>query len=239
MQLLKLLEAAHGPFAQLVLAPDDEEVPVRACVERERQAPVALATDVPVAHVVEPVLHPIARVGRQPAHFRRGLLELRPELVHRDEPLVADAEDDLLLAPPADRVAVRVRELAEEAAALAQVIRDLVRDVARVSALEPAEAGHEVRVLVDGHEDRRVLALAKSEVFGPAAGCDVNDPRSLGLADLIPCDDLVRRSRNRAGRELVERTRVAQADEVAALDGPDDLGVVPLRLCVDLGAEDQ
>ena len=67
----------------------------------------------------------------------------------------------------------------------------------------------------------------------------MDDPRSLGLADLIPCDDLVRRRRDGSGRELIERTRIAQTDEVAALHRPDDLGVVPLRLCVDLRAEDQ
>src|SRR5256714_15583143 len=105
MELLQLVETPHCALAELLLTADDEEVSVRARVERHRQAPVALAADVPVAHVVEPVLHPIACVRRGPAHLLPGPLHLPPPLVHRDETLLPAAEDDLLPAAPADRIA--------------------------------------------------------------------------------------------------------------------------------------
>src|SRR5256885_1169438 len=89
-----LWNSSHGAFPKLLLAPDHEEVPIRARVEGEREAPVTLAADVPVAHVVEPVVHSPAGRRRDPRHLRGGGLQPRPELLHRDEPFVVDAEDD-------------------------------------------------------------------------------------------------------------------------------------------------
>ncbi len=95
---------------------------------------------------------------------------------------------------------MRVRKLAEQPTTLAQVVRDLVRDIAGISALEPAEPRYEVRILVDGHDDRRLLALAQGKVLGSATGSDVDDAGSFRLADLIPLDDLVGRCRLRTCR---------------------------------------
>src|SRR5205823_8875700 len=136
-------------FLLLRRPPRSTLFPYTTLFRSQRKAPVPLAADVPVAHVVEPVLHAVAGVRRHPADLCRGLLEPWSQLVHRDEPLVRDAEDDLLLAAPADRIAVRVRHLTEEPAALPQIVGDLVRDVARFLPLEPSEARDEVRVLVD------------------------------------------------------------------------------------------
>src|SRR3970040_2279521 len=52
VQPRQLPQPAYRALAQLLLASDDEEVAVRAVVERKRQTPVALAADIPVAHVV-------------------------------------------------------------------------------------------------------------------------------------------------------------------------------------------
>ena len=52
VQLAELVEAALRELPQLLFATDDEEVAVRARIERKRQAPVALSADVPVAHVL-------------------------------------------------------------------------------------------------------------------------------------------------------------------------------------------
>ena len=140
VQLAELVEAALRELPQLLFATDDEEVAVRARIERKRQAPVALAADVPIAHVVEPVLHAAAGGGRQPAHLRRGRDHPGAQLFHRDEPLVIHAEDDLLVAAPAVGVAVCVVGAAEEPTAAFQIVGDLARDIAGVLALEPAIA---------------------------------------------------------------------------------------------------
>src|SRR5207247_11241702 len=112
--LAQLVEPALRALAQLLLTPDDEEMRRLTCIERKGQAPVALAADVPVAHVLEPVLHAAAGRRRQPRHLRGGLHHLRAQLVHGDEPLVIDPEDDLLVAAPARRIAVGVLLGAEE-----------------------------------------------------------------------------------------------------------------------------
>src|SRR5439155_439314 len=155
---------------------------------------------------VVPVLEPPERRGLHDG----GVLQLGTQLIHGDEPLVVDTEDDLLLAAPADRVAVRVRHLSEELAAALQLIRDLVRDISRLFALEPAKPAHEVRVLVDADDDRRAFALPEREVLRTAARRDMDDACAFLLAHLVPLDDLVERHRLRGEWQIIEEALVAQ-----------------------------
>ena len=88
---------------------------------------------------------------------------------------------------------MRIGHLAKELAPAAELVGDLVRDVARLLALEPPKTRIEARVLVDPDDDGRALALAEREVLRSAARRDVHDAGALGLAHLIPLDDLVER----------------------------------------------
>ena len=191
MELAETIEPAHGAFPKLLLAPDHEEVPIRARVEGEREAPVALAADVPVAHVVEPVVHSPAGRRRDPRHLRGGGLQPRPQLLHRDEPFVVDAEDDLLMAPPALGIPMRVGRGTEEAAAFLKIVGDLLSDVARLFAFKPAVALHEPGVLVDRDEHRELLGLREGEVLRAAPRRDVHESGAFGLAHVLPGDDPV------------------------------------------------
>ena len=140
VQLLQAVEAGRRALAQLLLRGDDVHVPVRAEPERQRQAPVALARDAPVAHVAQPVLHALAEVRRRPLDGGVGVDHRLADLVAADEPLVDDAEDQLRAAAPAVRVAVLVGLLADEPAAALEVLGDEVGHLVRAVAGELAIA---------------------------------------------------------------------------------------------------
>ena len=110
---------------------DHGHVAVVAEVEGQRQAPVALAADAPVAHVAQPVLHPLAVLRRRPLDAAGGLDHRLAHLVAADEPLVHQPVDQLGAAAPADGVAVGDLARLDQPPALAEVLDDLLRRVAR------------------------------------------------------------------------------------------------------------
>ena len=161
------------------LGRDHGHVAVRAEVEGQRQAPVALAADAPVAHVAQPVLHPLAVLRRRPLDAAGGLDHRLADLVAADEPLVHQPEDQLGAAAPADGVAVGDLPRLDQPPALPEVLDDLLRRVAGVAAVQPAVAVVEGARLVHRHERGQALAHAQLEVLGAAAGRDVDDAGAL------------------------------------------------------------
>src|SRR5262249_52414092 len=107
VQLWEILDRRDGAILELALRADDVQRPALARVERQRQAEVPLARDVPVAHVAKPVVHPLRVEGRRPLDRRVRVEQRLPDLVARDEPVVDDTEYERRRAAPADRVAVR------------------------------------------------------------------------------------------------------------------------------------
>src|SRR5207253_10812903 len=124
VQLLELLEPAYGPLLELGARADHVQAPAGARVEGQRQAEVALARDVPVAHVAEPVVHALPVLRRRPLDLLVRVEERLPQVVAADEPVVDDAEDERRLAAPAGRIAVDDRARLDEQAALAQRLGD-------------------------------------------------------------------------------------------------------------------
>src|SRR5581483_412952 len=223
VQLAELVEALDGALAQLGQAANDREGAASAGVERERQAPVALARDGPVAHIGEPVVHALARRLRHPAHFGRLAAQARAHFLNGDEPLGGQAEDQLLAAAPADWIAVRVVVLLVDEALGAQVGEDERVRLADAVAAQLAEAGQVDAGLVDRLDDGQVLDAGQLEVLGATARRDVDHAGALFLADLFPRDDAVLDALLRL--DLGERRHVVQADQVAALHGLDNLVV--------------
>ena len=112
------LVALDGALLELDLGAEDVEPAARLALEDgQREPPVALLRDHPVVHVPEPVELVLAAELRDPADALGDRHDLRARLVHADEPLVDDAEEELGGAAPADRVAVRVGLGAMEALA--------------------------------------------------------------------------------------------------------------------------
>ncbi len=152
-ELLELVEPAGRAPLELRPRPDDVEVAARARVEGEGEAVEALARDVPVVHVAQPVVHAPAHVVRRPAHRRVGLERPRADLVHGDEPVLAQAEDQRGLAAPAVRVAVDDLLGGDDPPALGEVRDDLVGDLAGPAPVEPAVVLEEAARFVDRRDD--------------------------------------------------------------------------------------
>ena len=204
--------ASHPSTARCVelVAPADhvDRAARAALVDRQRQPPVALLADHPVAHVAQPVeLALVAEIG-DPADVVDDVHDLVAQAgvdllggqrlarrvvdrAHADEPLVDEAEHERGAAAPAVRVAVLDRLEAVEPALAAQVLDDRLGDVAHVAPAERPEPIEDDPGLVDRGDDGQAECLAELEVLGAAAGRDVDDAGALVLADLAPRDDAV------------------------------------------------
>ena len=178
-QLLQLVETLDRARLELRARADHVQVAARARIERQRQPVIATPRDVPVAHVVQPVVHALAHVLRRPLHFGVRVEHLLAEVAHRDEPVVGDAEDERRVAAPAVRVAVLVQARLDEEAALAEIADDLVGRLDGREPVQPAVVVVEAPGLVDGHEHGQVLALAQLEVLGARTRRDMDDPGAL------------------------------------------------------------
>ena len=184
---------------------DHVQVAARARVERQRQAVVAAARDVPVAHVAQPVVHALAHVLGHPLDRRVRLEQPLADSVDGDEPVVGDPEDQRRVAAPAVRVARASYEPGlDEEAGLAEAADDLVGGLGRREAVQPAV------VVVEAARPRRPASA-------PRRPCDLaraRSPRRRSRArcgrcrcpgpsiDLVPRDDAVldRRARRRGRR---------------------------------------
>src|SRR5205814_6597007 len=70
VELLQPLDAPDGSLLELRSRPDHVQMAAAARIEGKRKPEVALAGDVPVPHVPEPVVHALAYVPRDPMHGR-------------------------------------------------------------------------------------------------------------------------------------------------------------------------
>ncbi len=222
-QLLELLEALRRELAQLRLRADDVQVAARARIERQRQAVVAASRDVPVAHVPQPVVHPLAHVLGHPVHLGVLLEQLRPDRIDGDEPVVGQPEDQRRVAAPAVRIGMRVEAGLDEEAGLTEPADDLIGRLGRREAVQPAVVVVEPTRLVDRREHREILRLRELEVLAAAARSDVDDAGALVHRHVLPRDHAM--LDRRARRQVVEWAAVAPTDELRAAQ-PLDVGVV-------------
>ncbi len=196
---------------------DDGEAPAFARVEGQGEAPVALARDAPVAHVGEPVVHAPLHVAGQPRDALVGGAGQRPDLGGAQEPLVRDAEDQLLATPPAGGVAMAVRGAREEQAALLQQAGDRRGGVRHRRPRERAQAIEVAPFRIHRRDDGKAVPAAELEVLEAAARRDVDDPGAFLGGDVLPGDHAVLDAP--LDGQVVERPGVAQAHELGALDG--------------------
>ena len=180
--VLELLPALCGLLAQLVAAADHLDVAAGAGVDRQGQAVVALLRDHPVGHVAQPVQLARQPELRDPADLPRHRHHRLAQLVHRDEPLVDEAEDQLAVAAPADGVAMAVLLGAIEQPFLPQRLEDRRRYLAGEASLQEAEALDVVAEVVERGDGRQVELFAQGEVVLAAARRDVDDAGALLLA---------------------------------------------------------
>ena len=212
---LELVPAFYSALFQLRLGAHHLYVAAAlALVDRQRQAPVTFLRDHPIVHVVEPFQLPRAPERGLPLHAVGGVLHRLAQVVHRDEPLVDEAEHEFRVATPAHRVAVCVRHDAVQNAFLFQAFEDVVVHIGDVPARQPVESVDVVAVLRQGRDERQVMLLAKLEVLGAGAGGDVDHAGALIVSNVAPLKDAVYLPGFRLRGKLVERTAVAKPGQL-------------------------
>ena len=196
-------DLADRAVLELLPRADHVQMAANARVEGQRQPVEATARDVPVPHVAQPVVHALAVLRRRPLD---GLVLVEHRLahaLHRDEPVVGDAEDQRCIAAPAVRVGVPDRLGPREPSRRSQVLDDGLGRLVRGETAEPPVARIEAARLVDGREHGEVVRARQLEVIASTPGRDVDDPGALGELDALPRDHPVIGVLGR--RQVVER----------------------------------
>ncbi len=70
-----------------------------------------------------------------------------------------------------------------------QRLADRINDVRNVLARQPTKVRFETTFRIQRIEDWQRVDLPQLKILGPAAGGDVDNPRALGIAHVIPADD--------------------------------------------------
>src|SRR5262249_56551594 len=147
-----------------------------------------LARDAPVGprrdHVADALLAPRGI----PAHLLDGferLLAKAPLAVEGDEPLLGGAEDEGVLAAPADRVGVRLLARLDEHALLAHEVDDRGVRLEYLLAREVLDLGQEAARLVHRAVDVEPVADAGQVVVPAVAWRGVHDPRARVEGDVV------------------------------------------------------
>ena len=225
VQLAQAVEPADRALLELGPRADHRQVAAGAWVERERQAEVPLARDVPVAHVPQPVVHPLRVEGRRPFDRCVRVEHRLPNLLGRDEPVVDDAEEERRLAAPARRIAVDDPPGLDEETPLPEARDDgLLRRIGGDARQRPVVVVEDAG-LVDRHEHRQLVHAAQLEVLGARARRDVDDARALVERDVVPRDDAVLDVRQ--CREVVEGAAIGASHQLLAQHSLDEVRVRP------------
>ena len=154
VQLLELVEPRDRALVELGARADHVQPSAVAGIERQRQPEVTPPRDVPVAHVAQPVVHPLLVLGGLPGDLVVAVQHQLPDLGGRDEPVVHDAENERRAAAPADGIAVADRPRLDEQLVLVQPFQHRLGDRIRGAALELAVARQEAPRLVDRRQHR-------------------------------------------------------------------------------------
>jgi hypothetical protein len=145
----------YSHLPQLLYRLNNRHLATVADIERQHQAPVTLARDIPIAHVREPVLHPLARVLRYPFHFGCSPHHAWSDLLHADVPLGRHSEDKVGVAAPADRVAVGVVLQVVQKPLLTQRLEDRFGHIGDVLPGELSISRYVITVLIQRHKHRK------------------------------------------------------------------------------------
>src|SRR5882724_511519 len=159
----------------------------------DRDAPEALARDVPVWALLDHFVHAVFAPRGEPFHlmnFFEGFLAERflfsmRGLVHFDEPLLGGAKDHRIVAAPAMRITVLVFVMPKERAAIGEEFHnDRIRGE-NIFAFVFGQAFEVDAFVIERRVDFQTVLLAGIEVIGAVAGSSVNDAAALIERDVI------------------------------------------------------
>lgn len=130
-------------------------------VKGQRHPIIPLAGNIPVAHIVEPILHPLAVGGRLPLHLFCRSNQAGLQLLRANIPGGHQAENHLRFAPPADRIAVLIFHYLIELTGFFKLLKNLIRNIMAVFTRHPAEFIKEKPHVVYRHNLRKAEPEAK------------------------------------------------------------------------------
>ncbi len=159
----------------------------------DRNAPETLARNAPVRTVLDhfvdalfaPAGNPLHVVNFRQRFLAQGFLRAVRHLIQLDEPLLRGAENHRIVATPAVRIAVLVRVMAKQRAAIAQQFHDdgICREHVLAFVFRQAFQIH--AAVVERRVGFQAVFLAGDEVVRAVAGRGVHDPAALIERDVI------------------------------------------------------
>ena len=186
---LDILGHIFAHFAQLGDGADGVHVPaILADPDGQRRAPIALAGEAPVDHILQEIAH--AAVLDVVGHPVDGLVvgqQAVAQLGHADEPGGARVIDQRRVAAPAEGVIVRVGLLFHQKAAAFQIGDDHGIGLFHEHARPGGFPGHAALGVHQLHEGQVVFA-AHARIVLAKGGRDVHDARAVRQRDIIASD---------------------------------------------------
>ncbi len=222
---LDVVRAVVRQALQLGDASDQVAVAAAAGPDRQRSAPVALAGDAPVDHVLEEVAEPTIADGfRNPVDGGVVLKQVVAYGGHAHKPGIARVVDQGGVAAPAERVGMLVRHRLDQKAFPAQPPdQALVRFFAELAG-KIADLRRHGAVFADQLDKRQVIAAADTGVVFAKRRRDVHDAGAVGQGHVTVCRDI--KGLFAAVGDSLARIReqrfVSGALQVAAPHAPDD-----------------
>ncbi len=187
---LDILRAVVAHLPELGDGADDVLLAaVGADPDGERRAPVAVAREAPVLHVLEPVAESSLADGfRDPVD---GVV-VRDELIldrrHLDEPGRERVVEERRIAAPAVGIAVRELRRLEELALFLEVLEDqrigLLDEDAR-----PVRVLRELALAVDEVHEADAVRHADTVIVLTKGRCQMDDARAVLRRDIVVCED--------------------------------------------------
>ena len=214
-KLLELLDRADADHVGRIVVVDPH---------RDAAAPEAVAGDVPVARLLEPVAEALlADVFGRPVHLRVVLRETLVEILDADVPGVDRAVDEGRVGAVAERIRVGDRRLVDELALGLEALDDVLVAVLAEAPLVLGDLGRERAARVQRIDDRlHPGLLADAEVVLAVRRRDVDDADAVVGGDVVVVEDL-ERALGLLVREVREDRLVARALELRALKLGDEL----------------
>ena len=229
--LVEVGDAHAAQVFEFLDGPDADHV-VRIVVvdpHGDAASPEAVAGNVPVARVLEPVAEAlVAHVGGRPVDAVVVRDELVVQVLHLHVPGVDRAVDERCVGTVAERVGVGDRRLVDEPALGLQALDDVLVAVLAEAARVLGHLVGEVAARVEGVDERvHPRLLADAEVVLAVGGGDVDEARAVVGRDVAVVQD-AERALGLSVRKIRENRLVGSPLQRGALEGGDALVLLGL-----------
>ena len=223
---LDVLRAVRLKFPEFRDRTDRALAPAVTFPNVQRRAPVAVAADTPVLHMLDPVAEaPLADRLRNPVDRVVVLYERIAHRRHLDEPRSARVVEQRRIAAPAMRIVVRELGSLKKLAALLEIGEDQRIGVLHKDA-RPFRLRRHLALVVDELHERHPVFTAHAVVVLAECRRRMDDARAVLGRHIVVADDEERLFAHIRGDKIVERL-IPPVLELLALHRREDLTVAP------------